>query len=70
MLIAEPGDQAVERRADIQGGVLSIITYAVNICAKLRIAIIQQIPEQFFEPVIAENVRNSAFSFFRSFHCV
>ena len=62
MLVAQPCDQAVERRADIHGVVLSIITYGVNICPKERIAIIQQPPEYLFEPIIAENAGHNAFS--------
>ena len=73
VLIVEPTDQTVVWNTDRQGRLdLSAIAQAINICPKLRVAIIQQIPQQFVEPVIAENVWNTAssFAFLRGFHGV
>lgn len=73
MLIAEPLGQSIERLSDKQGRYdLTVILHSINICPQLWIAIVQELPKEFIEPVTAENVWKpaSSFALLRRFHRV
>src|SRR5438552_2262271 len=59
MFIAQPVEQVIEGRADKNGREnLFGVVHSVDVCPKPEVVVIQELEQQFIEPVIPEDIRN------------